>query len=45
MKLQDSCKIGLPIDRSARTIDDIFNKLPYTEESLHILEWKTFIIS
>ena len=24
-------------------MDDIFNKLPYTDESLHILEWKTFI--
>ena len=30
--------------QSARTIDDIFNKLPFTEdENLHILEWKTFI--
>ena len=46
-ELQDSYKIGLLTDRSARTIDDIFNKLPYTDEkkNLHILEWKTFIIS
>ena len=29
--------------QSARTIDDIFNKLPYTEDGLHILEWKTFM--
>ena len=32
--------------QSARTMDDVFNKLPYTDEkeNLHILEWKTFII-
>ena len=32
--------------QSARTIDDVFNKLPFTDEKrdLHILEWKTFII-
>ena len=32
--------------QSARTIDDVFNKLPFTDEkrNLHILEWKTFII-
>ena len=33
--------------QSARTLDDILNKLPYTDdkrENLHILEWKTFLI-
>ena len=30
--------------QSARTMDDVFNKLPYTDEkkNLHILEWMTF---
>ena len=32
MNLQDYFKIGLPIDRAARTMDDIFNKLPFTDD-------------